>query len=111
MQYDNQLSRFENYRVVHILDQEAFLFVNCFKLLFSFCLVFFILCVIVKFSQYDVEIDMKVQLIVSWKLIATEIIIGTIQKVQFSIKDFFSKCDQICNILRIWSHLRKKSLM
>ena len=29
----------------------------------------------------------------------------------FSIKDFFSKCDQICRKLRIWSHLLKKSLM
>ena len=30
---------------------------------------------------------------------------------KFSIKDFFSKCDQIRRKLRIWSHLRKKSLM
>ena len=30
---------------------------------------------------------------------------------KFSIKDFFSKCDQICSFLRIWSHLMKKSLM
>ena len=30
---------------------------------------------------------------------------------KFSIKDFFSKCDQICNFLRIWLHLLKKSLM
>ena len=30
---------------------------------------------------------------------------------KFSIKDFFSKCDQICSFLRIWSHLPKKSLM
>ena len=29
----------------------------------------------------------------------------------FSIKDFFSKFDQICRKLRIWSHLLKKSLM
>ena len=29
----------------------------------------------------------------------------------FSIKDFFSKCDQIRNFLRIWSHLLKKTLM
>ena len=29
----------------------------------------------------------------------------------FSIKDFFSKCDQIHRKLRIWSHLLKKSLM
>ena len=30
---------------------------------------------------------------------------------KFSIKDFFSKCDQIRSLLRIWSHLLKKSLM
>ena len=29
----------------------------------------------------------------------------------FSIKDFFSKCDQICSLMRIWSHLLKKLLM
>ena len=29
---------------------------------------------------------------------------------KFSIKDFFSKCDQIRSFLRIWSHLLKKSL-
>ena len=35
----------------------------------------------------------------------------TAQKMKFSIKDFFSKCDQIRSKLRIWSHLLKKSLM
>ena len=35
----------------------------------------------------------------------------TAQKLKFSIKDFFSKCDQIRKKLRIWSHLLKKSLM
>ena len=34
-----------------------------------------------------------------------------VQKVKFSITDFFSKCDQIRRKLRIWSHLLKKSLM
>ena len=34
-----------------------------------------------------------------------------LQKMKFSIKDFFSKCDQIGSFLRIWSHLLKKSLM
>ena len=29
----------------------------------------------------------------------------------FSIKDFLSKCDQIRRKLQIWSHLLKKSLM
>ena len=33
------------------------------------------------------------------------------QKMKFSIKDFFSKCDQICRKLRIWSHLLKKFWM
>ena len=33
------------------------------------------------------------------------------QKMKFSVKDFFSKCDQIRRKLRIWSHLLKKSLM
>ena len=32
-------------------------------------------------------------------------------KMKFSIKDFISKCDQIRNFLRIWSHLPKKSLI
>ena len=36
---------------------------------------------------------------------------NTAQKVKFSIKDFFSKCDQIRWNLRIWSHLLKKSVM
>ena len=31
--------------------------------------------------------------------------------IKFSIKDFFSKCDQIRKKLRIWLHLLKKSLM
>ena len=35
----------------------------------------------------------------------------TAQKNKFSIKDFFSKCDQIRRKLRIWSRLLKKSLM
>ena len=34
----------------------------------------------------------------------------TAQKMKFFIKHFFSKCDQI-HFLRIWPHLRKKSLM
>ena len=33
------------------------------------------------------------------------------QKWKFSIKGFFSKCDEIRNFLRIWSHLLKISLM
>ena len=35
----------------------------------------------------------------------------TAQKMKFSIKYFFNKCDQIHRKLRIWSNLLKKSLM
>ena len=35
----------------------------------------------------------------------------TAQKKKFSIKDFFSKCDQMRSFLRIWSHLLKKSVI
>ena len=35
----------------------------------------------------------------------------TAQKMKFSIKDFFSKCDLVGSFLRIWSHLLKKFLM
>ena len=35
----------------------------------------------------------------------------TAQKMKFSTKDFFSKCDQIHSFLRIWLHLLKKSLI
>ena len=33
------------------------------------------------------------------------------KEMKFSIKDFYSKYDQIRRKLRIWSHLLKKSLM
>ena len=33
------------------------------------------------------------------------------QKMKFSIRDFFSKCNQIQRKLQIWSHLFTKSLM
>ena len=36
---------------------------------------------------------------------------NTAQKMEFSIKDFLSKCDQIYKNLLTWSHLLKKSLM
>ena len=36
---------------------------------------------------------------------------STAQKMKFSTKDFFSKCDQIRRRLSIWSHLWKKSLV
>ena len=35
----------------------------------------------------------------------------TVQKIKFSIEDFFRKCGQIGSFLRIWSYLLKKSVM
>ena len=43
-----------------------------------------------------------------WKNLSNKDV--TPQKIKFSIRDFFSKCDQIRR-KRIWSHLLKKSLM
>ena len=37
--------------------------------------------------------------------------INTAQKIKFSIKNFFNKCDQVCRELRIWSDLLEKSLI
>ena len=56
----------------------------------------------------------RVNMIVSYSRGATVDIPArqlTAQKMKFSIKDFFRKCDQIGRKLRIWSHLPKKSLM
>ena len=36
---------------------------------------------------------------------------NTAQKMKFSLKGFFSKCDQKRSFLRIWSHLLNKSLL
>ena len=40
-----------------------------------------------------------------------KVVYGTEQKNKFSIKDFFSNCDQTRSSLRIWLHLLKKSTM
>ena len=37
-------------------------------------------------------------------------LINTAQKSKFSIRDFFSKYDQIRSFVRIWSHLTKETL-
>ena len=43
------------------------------------------------------------------KALAQKYILVTAQNLKFSIKDFFSKCDQSRRKLRVWSHLLKKS--
>ena len=37
--------------------------------------------------------------------------VNTAQKMKFSMKDFYSKCDQIRSLLWIWSNLLNKSFM
>ena len=39
------------------------------------------------------------------------IVVITAQKMKFSFKDFYSKCDQFPSFLWIWSNLLKKSLI
>ena len=46
----------------------------------------------------------------TWSIFMTQSKTCTAQKMKISIKDFFSKCDQIRSFLRSWSHLLKKSL-
>ena len=57
----------------------------------------------------------QLQTIITGQLYSKEIfeslVIHCTQKMKFSIKYFFSKCDQIRSFLRIWSHLPKKSLI
>ena len=45
------------------------------------------------------------------KVLVSNSAYGAAQKKKFSIKDFFNKFDQMRRLLRIWSHLLKKSLM
>ena len=41
----------------------------------------------------------------------TSDVLETKQIIKFSIKDYFSKCEQIRSFLRFWSHLLKKPIM
>ena len=46
-----------------------------------------------------------------WGIFANQISTDNAQKMKISIKDFFSKCDQIRRKLQMWSHLLKKFLV
>ena len=46
-----------------------------------------------------------------WGIFANQISTDNAQKMKISIKDLFSKCDQIRRKLRMWSHLLKKFLV
>ena len=65
--------------------------------------IFFHLDQLLWTSNENDDYDKRFLAIIAWQ--------NTAQKMKFFIKDFFSKCDQIRNFLRIWSHLLRKSLM
>ena len=63
-----------------------------------------------SFKMFDITIILKACL-GPYQISMMKPFRDTAQKMKFSIKYFFSKCEQIHRKLRIWSHLLKKSLM
>ena len=59
----------------------------------------------------DIQYVLWLSLSVRSALSKVMILFHTAQKVKSSIKDLFSKCDQIRRTLRIWLHLLKESLI
>ena len=62
--------------------------------------------IIIYFSR-----NMQLKFLLLQAIMVWEKITVTTQKMKFSVKDFFSKCDQIRRFQRIWSPLLKKSFM
>ena len=62
-------------------------------------------------TSFFVQCNERETIILIWVWKGETFTRGTTQKMKFSIKDFFSKCEQIRSFLRIWSLLLKKSLM
>ena len=67
-----------------------------------------------KWINSDLEFLVVKTDVYSWYFVHSskcQQLITIVQKMKFSIKNFFCKCDQIHSFLRIWSHLLTKSLM
>ena len=104
----------------HILDRVIF---NLYFCGVYFCIVFNVLlasfadkinsCNFCLFFIFPIWISWK--LCTLWSIVSiffpAEFCYFIAQKIHFSIKDFFSKYDQICRKLQIWLHLLKKSLI
>ena len=58
-------------------------------------------------TNFGVVFFLKIFIVFTFNLVH----VSLHKKMKFSIKDFFSKCDQIRSFLRIWSHLLEKSLL
>ena len=67
--------------------------------------------IIVIFMSCLHLISWKINLMSLFDIFILISIMDTAQKMKFSIKDFFSKCDQVRSLPWIWSHLLKKCLM
>ena len=59
-------------------------------------------------NQKEIQLNLYNKLSI---LIVSHLFAYSAQKMRFSNKDFFSKCDQILKKLQIWLYLLKKSLM
>ena len=85
-----------------VLEKISFIFCE-----FSHYKVFFFWYV----ADFFFNVSVTIRLSVTRVLDITWYTSCIVQKINFSIKDFPSKCDQIHRKLQIWSHLLKKSLM
>ena len=65
----------------------------------------------IYFTSNDSQVKKFTYVYFLEKIFTTILIQITAQKMKFSIKDFFSKCDQIRRKLRIWTNLLKKPWM
>ena len=67
---------------------------------------------LIFFYKIFIYISVSFMLLIhKWSKVRAWFTICTAQKNKFSVKDFFSKCDQIHSFLQIWSHLLNKCFM
>ena len=62
------------------------------------------------YQEFEWYQKRQINILESQQVCKTGLII-TKPKAKCSLNDFFTKCDQTCRKLRIWSHLLTKSLM
>ena len=70
-----------------------------------------LLKVVTAITKCDRKVLQSMEGITRWCSKLLQSVKITEQKMKFSIKDFFSKCDQIRSSKGIWSHLLEKSFM
>ena len=65
----------------------------------------------IKLKINLIKLDYLLSILNVWHKFPHEFGLHTAQKMKFSIKEFLSKCDQICSFLRTWTHSLNISLM